>query len=130
MLLQYASRAIGAILVTINPAYRTHELEFVLRQAGIGHLVAAPAFKTSDYEAMIDEVRPGCPELREVDIIGSAGWDRAGRGARRPASLGEVAAQLSADDADQHPVHVGHDRLPQGRHAQPPQHLEQRLLRR
>ena len=42
-LLQYATAKIGAILVNINPAYRTHELEYVLKQSGIRTLVAAPA---------------------------------------------------------------------------------------
>src|SRR5690242_13102998 len=46
---QYATAKLGAVLVNINPAYRTHELGFVLRQAGIRTLVAAPRFKTSDY---------------------------------------------------------------------------------
>ena len=47
----------GAILVNINPAYRTHELGYVLQQSGIRLLVSAESFKTSDYRAMIDEVR-------------------------------------------------------------------------
>jgi fatty-acyl-CoA synthase len=98
VLLQYASATVGAILVTINPAYRTHELEFVLRQAGIRHLVAAPSFKTSDYEAMIDEVRPGCPELDDVTIIGSAGWNRLAAAERDARGLADVDATLSADD--------------------------------
>jgi len=97
-LLQFATASVGAILVTINPAYRTHELEFVLNQAGIGHLVAASAFKTSDYEAMIDEVRPRCPELHEVTIIGSAGWDRLAGADAESSRLADVAAALSADD--------------------------------
>ena len=41
-LVQYGTAKIGAILVNINPAYRTHELEYVLNQAGISLLVAAP----------------------------------------------------------------------------------------
>ena len=52
-LVQYATAKIGAILVNINPAYRAHELEYVLNQAGHPQLVAAPTFKTSDYAAMI-----------------------------------------------------------------------------
>ncbi|HVH93839.1 MAG TPA: AMP-binding protein, partial [Nocardioidaceae bacterium] len=60
---QYATAKIGAILVTINPAYRTHELEYVLNQAGISVLVAARSFKTSDYAAMIEEVRPRCASV-------------------------------------------------------------------
>ncbi|HEU5265325.1 MAG TPA: AMP-binding protein, partial [Jatrophihabitans sp.] len=73
-LTQYATARIGAILVNINPAYRTHELEFVLRQAGIGTLVAAVSFKTSDYRAMIDEVRPALPDLHDVIYIGEPSW--------------------------------------------------------
>src|SRR5215212_6351194 len=60
---QYATAKIGAVLVNINPAYRSHELQYVLGQAGIRLLVAAPSFKTSDYAAMIDEVRGECPTL-------------------------------------------------------------------
>jgi len=88
-LLQYATAKIGAILVNINPSYRTHELEYVLRQAGVAWLVSAREFKTSDYAAMIEQVRGNCPELRAVVLIGSAEWDgllTAGRGAD-PAEL-------------------------------------------
>ena len=53
---QYATAKIGAILVNINPAYRTHELAYVLNQSGVRLLISATAFKTSDYRAMIDEV--------------------------------------------------------------------------
>ncbi len=56
-LVQYATAEIGVILVNINPAYRSHELAYVLDQAGIKVLIAAPTFKTSDYRAMVDEVR-------------------------------------------------------------------------
>ena len=54
-LTQYATAKIGAILVNINPAYRTRELEFVLNQSGSTLLVAAERLKTSDYAAMIAE---------------------------------------------------------------------------
>ena len=53
---QYATAKIGAILVNINPAYRTHELAYVLNQSGVRLLISATRFKTSDYRAMIDEV--------------------------------------------------------------------------
>src|SRR4051812_26488298 len=46
MLVQYATARIGAILVNINPAYRTHELTYVLEQAGIATLVSATALRT------------------------------------------------------------------------------------
>ncbi|OXM72020.1 MULTISPECIES: AMP-binding protein [Amycolatopsis] len=93
--LQYATAKIGAILVNINPAYRSHELEFVLNQAGVRMLVAARTFKTSDYAAMIDEVRPRCSGLEQVVLLGSAEWAElveSGRGKALP----EVG--LSADD--------------------------------
>ncbi|GGS15696.1 AMP-binding protein [Actinokineospora fastidiosa] len=69
-LVQYATARVGAILVNINPAYRVSELKYVLNQAGVRMLVAAESFKTSDYRGMIDEVRPQCPALRDVVLIG------------------------------------------------------------
>jgi fatty-acyl-CoA synthase len=74
-LTQYATARLGAILVNINPSYRTHELEYVLKQSGISTLVAAKEFKTSDYAGMIEEVRGDCPDLREVYLIGTQSWD-------------------------------------------------------
>jgi fatty-acyl-CoA synthase len=97
---QYATAKIGAILVNINPAYRVHELRYVLNQAGIRTLVAARSFKTSDYAAMIAEVRPECPRLTDVLLIGEAEWadlQSVGRGGSA-AHLAELAGQLSADD--------------------------------
>ncbi|OLF17731.1 AMP-binding protein [Actinophytocola xanthii] len=97
---QYATAKIGAILVNINPAYRVHELEYVLNQSGIRVLVAAESFRTSDYAAMIDEVRPRCPALEEVLLIGREEWTglvSIGRGGS-VALLEELQAELSADD--------------------------------
>ncbi|SFO24238.1 fatty-acyl-CoA synthase [Geodermatophilus obscurus] len=97
---QYGTAKLGAVMVNINPAYRTHELAFVLRQAGISVLVAAPEFKTSDYRAMVAEVRGGCPELREVVFLGDPEWDRlmeTGRAADR-SLLATRAGELSPDD--------------------------------
>jgi fatty-acyl-CoA synthase len=73
-LVQYATAKLGAILVNINPAYRTHELSFALNQAGVRLLVSATEFKTSDYRAMVDEVRPDCSALTEVIYIGTPDW--------------------------------------------------------
>src|SRR6185369_16450213 len=73
-ILQYATAKIGAILVPINPAYRTDELAYVVNQAGIRLLVAARSFRTSDYATMIEDARPGCPDLRWVVLLGSADW--------------------------------------------------------
>jgi fatty-acyl-CoA synthase len=94
---QYATADIGAILVTINPAYRTHELEYVLKQAGIALLVAAPSFKTSDYRAMVGEVRDACPDLRDVVFLGDPEWAALlTRGDR--SVLPDLRARLSFDD--------------------------------
>ncbi|MET9712656.1 AMP-binding protein [Nocardiopsis alba] len=100
VLVQYATARIGAVLVNINPAYRTHELRYVLGQAGVSVLISAPAFKTSDYAGMIEEVRGDCPDLRDVVLLESPAWDallaageRNGRG-----PVAEVEATLSPDD--------------------------------
>ena len=73
-LVQYATARIGAVMVNINPAYRTHEVEYVLNQAGISLLFASLSHKTSDYRAMVDEVRGRCRELREVVYLGDPSW--------------------------------------------------------
>jgi fatty-acyl-CoA synthase len=73
-IVQYATAKIGAILVNINPAYRTHELAYVLNQSEVRTLISATAFKTSDYVSMVDEVRPETPGLREVLFLGTDDW--------------------------------------------------------
>lgn len=97
---QYATAKIGAILVNINPAYRVHELEYVLNQAGITMLFAAEKVKTSDYAAMIDEVRPRCAALDHVVLLGGADWQALLEAGRRadPRRLRPAAAALTADD--------------------------------
>ncbi|MFF1905669.1 AMP-binding protein [Kitasatospora sp. NPDC058218] len=97
---QYATARIGAVLVTVNPGYRAHELEYVLRQSGTRTIVAAPSFKTSDYAAMLAETAPRCPALKDVLLIGSPAWDellaRAAHADRGP--LHAAAGALGADD--------------------------------
>ncbi len=100
VLVQYATARIGAVLVNINPAYRTHELEYVLNQAGVSVLVAAPSFKTSDYAGMIERVRGKCPDLREAVLFDGPAWDAllaAGDGGD-PGRLAGIEATLSPDD--------------------------------
>ncbi|MEU6665545.1 AMP-binding protein [Streptomyces sp. NPDC046727] len=75
VLVQYATARIGAIMVNINPAYRTHEVEYVLGQAGVRLLFASLRHRTSDYRAMAEQVRGKCPELREVVYIGDPSWE-------------------------------------------------------
>ena len=95
---QYATAKIGAILVNINPAYRTSELEFVLNQSGTKLLIAAQRLKTSDYAAMIADVRPRCAGLERVVLLGSGEWADlldTGRAGDRAAL---DAIELSADE--------------------------------
>ncbi|BBZ55937.1 AMP-binding protein [Mycolicibacterium phocaicum] len=73
---QLATAKIGAILVNVNPAYRVHELAYALNQSGMRVLVSATSFKTSDYAAMIAEVRPQVPSLSDVVFLDGADWDR------------------------------------------------------
>jgi fatty-acyl-CoA synthase len=73
-LVQYATAKIGVILVNINPAYRTAELEYALRQSGCRLLIAAGAFKTSDYRAMVTEVRDRLPELEQAVFLDGDEW--------------------------------------------------------
>jgi fatty-acyl-CoA synthase len=110
VLVQYATAKAGIILVNINPAYRSHELSYALRQSGVRLLISAEAFKSSDYRNMIDEVRNGLEELEQVIYLRSAEWGAlmaAGRhlgeadgeypgGAEDP--LTEREATLSFDD--------------------------------
>ncbi|MBY0289122.1 MAG: AMP-binding protein [Mycobacteriaceae bacterium] len=86
-IVQYATAKIGAILVNINPAYRTHELAYVLKQSGIRTLISATSFKTSDYVSMVDEVSAKAPELRDVLYLG-----------RDWRALVDTAGQVSVDD--------------------------------
>jgi fatty-acyl-CoA synthase len=97
-LTQYATAKVGAILVNINPAYRTSELEFVLNQSGARLLVAAQRLKTSDYAAMIDEVRPRCAALEQVVLLGTGEWDALLETGRRADPAALTAIELSADD--------------------------------
>jgi fatty-acyl-CoA synthase len=73
-LIQYATAKIGAILVNVNPAYRTHELAYAVNQSGLSLLVSASSFKTSDYRAMIEEVRGECPDLARVVYLDTDDW--------------------------------------------------------
>ncbi|MEO9224561.1 MAG: AMP-binding protein, partial [Acidimicrobiales bacterium] len=75
VLTQYATAKVGAILVCVNPAYRAHELSYVLRQSGCRMLVSATEHKGSDYRAMVDECRDDLPALECTIYIGTSDWD-------------------------------------------------------
>ena len=108
VLVQYATAKIGVILVNINPAYRTHEVQYALAQSGCRMLIAAASFKTSDYQAMVAEVRPQLPDLRDVVYLDE--WDAWLAGATaNEADLRERAASLSFDDPINIQYTSGHD---------------------
>ncbi|QNE15489.1 AMP-binding protein [Pseudarthrobacter sp. NBSH8] len=104
-LLQYATAKAGAILVNVNPAYRSHELEFVVKQNGMRMLVTAPTDRNSDYVGMARQALAGCPDLRELVFLPDYGVD--GLDAGDPQSDGELtyAELLKRADA------VGHSGL-------------------
>ncbi len=72
---QYATAKIGVILVNLNPAYRTSELTYALNQSGCRMLVAAQSFKTTDYRADVESIRPDVAGLEHVVYFGTPGWD-------------------------------------------------------
>ncbi len=101
VLTQYATARIGVIMVCINPAYRTHEVQYALNQSGCKGLVAATDFKTSNYVAMVEEVRPDLPELEQTIFIGTDDWTELLSVADQTSdqALAEREASLSPDDA-------------------------------
>src|SRR5256886_15681367 len=99
VVVQYATAAMGAILVNINPAYRTSELEYALNQSGISFLILAAGFRQADYRAMLAEVKGRCPELREALVL-EDGWEALKRDATQTSveELHDLEASARFDD--------------------------------
>jgi fatty-acyl-CoA synthase len=91
VLTQFATARIGVVLVNINPAYRTSELRYALAQSGCRVLIAATRFKSSDYVAMVDEVRPELRGLERVIWLDGEEWQE----------LLSAADDVSADALEQ-----------------------------
>ncbi len=78
---QFGTAKIGAILVNVNPAYRTSEVQYALQQSGTSVLIVQAKHKSSDYLAMLAEVRPALPQLRRLIVVdgeppaGDLHWD-------------------------------------------------------
>jgi fatty-acyl-CoA synthase len=87
VLVQFASAKAGVILVNVNPAYRTSELEYALNHSGCRMLIAAREFKDSDYVAMVEEVRPRVESLERVVHLDTPDW-------------GELLSEADGVDAD------------------------------
>jgi len=73
-LLQYATAKIGAIMVNINPAYRTSELIYVINQSGLSYIFSAIQFKTSHYKKMIEDAREFTDTLRK-EVYWGESWE-------------------------------------------------------
>jgi fatty-acyl-CoA synthase len=100
VLTQYATARIGAVLVNVNPAYRTHELEHVLKQSGASFLVIAKGFRQANYVEMVREAVQRCPEHRQTLVVDDE-WNALGEEGRRagPGELEERERALDPDDA-------------------------------
>lgn len=103
--IQFATAKIGAILVTINPAYRGSEVEYALAKVGCSVLVTAASFKTSNYIAMLGALDPAkLPELRLLVSLGAERhegfmpWSELGVAPDR-VMLTSIAATLDRNDA-------------------------------
>jgi fatty-acyl-CoA synthase len=104
--LQYATAKAGAILVNVNPAYRTSELAYALGQSGVSTLVLAPGFRQADYLAMVEAVADQTPALSRRIVLGgeepagAMSWDDL-RAAAGRASIDQLRARealLQFDD--------------------------------
>jgi fatty-acyl-CoA synthase len=120
VVLQFVTAKIAAILVTINPAYRTSEVEYALNKVGCTVLVTAATFKSSNYLAMLREIGPErLPELRLIVVLGgetpdgAANW-AALRLAPNRAALKAAAALVDRNDAINIQFTSGTAGLPKG----------------
>src|SRR5215217_6670766 len=100
---QFATARVGAILVTVNPAYKASELEYALSKAGVSVLVLARSFRRADYVAMLGEVRGGCPALRDAIVLEDDWESFLAEGEQVPAS--EVEAREATLEPDE-PINV------------------------
>src|SRR5436305_1999110 len=95
VLAQYATAKIGIILVNINPAYRTNELQYALGQSGCRWILSAPGTRGADFVEMVGEVRPHLSELERAIFFGTPEWEELASGG---ASRDEVLAAMDELD--------------------------------
>jgi fatty-acyl-CoA synthase len=94
---QFATPKIGAILVNLNPAYRSSEASYVLQQSGVSVLLVQMSHKTSNYTEMVREIRGSLPGLRTIVLIGEDEIESPLPGAIRWADIAEAARNVSAE---------------------------------
>ena len=123
---QFATARVGAILVTINPAYKAAELALRAAQGRREPARHGARLPRTDYVGMLEQVRPACATRSCSRTTGTRSWPRATRRRRRAAR--RARGGPATRRRDQHPVHVGHHGRAQGRDAHAPQHPQQRVL--
>jgi fatty-acyl-CoA synthase len=99
VVLQLAAARVGAVLVNVNPAYKSAELEYALRQSETSVLFLARAFRQSSYVGMLAEVRPRLPALREVVVLDDDWEAFLASGTGHAEALAACEAELQPDDA-------------------------------
>ncbi|HEV7666209.1 MAG TPA: AMP-binding protein [Chloroflexota bacterium] len=99
VIVQYATARIGAILVNINPAYKSAELSYALQQSGASMLLLQRAFRSTSYVDMVRSIRDECPDLQQILVIDDD-WSLLLADARRvdPADLSAVELSLQFDE--------------------------------
>ena len=97
-LIQYATAKVGVILVNINPAYRTSELEYALGQSGCRWIFATQQLKDSDFVEMVAHVRPQLPALERAIFFDTPDWEEVASGAGFTGDLSAQAEELDFDD--------------------------------
>jgi fatty-acyl-CoA synthase len=99
-LVQLAAAKLGAVLVNVNPAYRTHELAYVLRQSGCRLLIAQVEVKAASYVDMVDSIRADLPALEDAVYFGTPEWEAlTSRAAADVSAVRAASAQLAPRDA-------------------------------
>ena len=104
VLVQYATAQIGAIMVSLNPAYRTSEIEYALNQSGVSVLVSAEAHVQSDYRGMLDEVADRI-DVERIVYLGTDDWQTMLTAGSTSISNDELAAR-SADLDPNDPINI------------------------
>jgi fatty-acyl-CoA synthase len=100
VLVQFATPLVGAIMVNINPAFKSHNLKYVLEQCKMDLLIASHYFRKTDYVDILNKVRPECAYPKRT-IIMERDWDKFIQAGKKitDEQLKEVTRSLQFDDA-------------------------------